>query len=85
MGELNGRSEHSLDKSNQQLRLNLKEAASPLKWSAVDLMQKAVRLSEARQENEAWKLLKIATSYKDVVDRLRGYADEVKVGRIKGR
>lgn len=36
-----------LTKSNQQLRRDLKEAAALLKWSGVDLMQAAVRISNA--------------------------------------
>ncbi|KRP69842.1 hypothetical protein [Pseudomonas lactis] len=71
-----------LTKPNQQLRRDLKEAAALLKWAGVDLMQAAVRLSEAGQEGEARELLKIAASYQDAEDKLAGYADEVKAGRI---
>jgi hypothetical protein len=39
-------------------------------------------LSEAGHEDEAKELLKIASSYQDVEDRLAGYANEVKAGRI---
>lgn len=39
-----------LAKPNQQLRRDLKDAAALLKWSGVDLMQAAVRLSETGQE-----------------------------------
>lgn len=46
-----------LTKPNQQLRRDLKEAAALLKWAGVDLMQAAVRLSEAGQEGEARELL----------------------------
>ncbi|WP_426160171.1 hypothetical protein [Pseudomonas sp. TSRC2-2] len=69
-------------KPSQQLRRDLKEAAALLKWSGVDLMQAAVRLSEAGQEDEAKELLKIAASYQAVEDRLAGYADEVRDQRI---
>ncbi|RTY77162.1 hypothetical protein [Pseudomonas veronii] len=71
-----------LTKPNQQLRRDLKEAAALLKWSGVDLMQAAVRMSEAGQEDEARELLKIAKSYQAVEDKLASYADEVKAGRI---
>ncbi|WWL45200.1 hypothetical protein V5O39_04735 [Pseudomonas parakoreensis] len=47
-----------LTKPNQQLRRDLKEAAALLKWSGVDLLQAAVKLSEAGQEDEAKELLK---------------------------
>ncbi|MDF3188058.1 hypothetical protein [Pseudomonas paracarnis] len=72
----------ALTKPNQQLRRDLKEAAALLKWSGVDLMQAAVRLSEAGQEEEARELLKIAASYQDAEDKLAGYADEVKSGKL---
>ncbi|APC18152.1 hypothetical protein BLL42_21380 [Pseudomonas frederiksbergensis] len=72
----------SLTKPNQQLRHDLKEVAALLKWSGVDLMKMAVRLSEAGHEAEAWELLKISTSFPDAEDKLAGYADEVKAGRI---
>ncbi|ANF84776.1 hypothetical protein A7J50_1342 [Pseudomonas antarctica] len=71
-----------LTRPNQQLRRDLKEAAALLKWSGVDLIQAAVRLSEAGQEAEAGELLKIAASYQDAEDKLAGYAEEVKAGRI---
>ena len=72
----------SLTKPNQQLRRDLKEAAALLKWSGVDVMQAAVRLSEAGQEDEARELLKIAASYQHTEDKLTGYAEEVKIGHI---
>lgn len=71
-----------LTKPNQQLRRDLKEAAALLKWSGVDLMQAAVKLSEAGQEDEAKELLKIAAGFQEAEDKLAGYAEEVKAGRI---
>lgn len=71
-----------LTQPNQQLRRDLEEAATLLKWSGVDLMQAAVRLSEAGQEDEAKELLKIAASYQDIEDRMAGYAEAVKSGQI---
>ncbi|MNG38591.1 hypothetical protein D3C84_1263570 [compost metagenome] len=53
-----------------------------LKWSGVDLMQAAVRLSESGQEAEAKEVLKIAADFQEVEDRLVGYTEEVKAGRI---
>jgi len=67
-----------LTKPNQQLRRDLKEVAALLKWSGVDLMQAAARLSEAGQVGDAKHLLRIAASFQSVEDRLAGYADEVK-------
>ncbi|NIL20110.1 hypothetical protein [Pseudomonas sp. AN3A02] len=72
----------SLTKPNQQLRRDLKEAAALLKWSGVDLMQAAVRISAAGQEDDSRELLRIAASYQAVEDRMIGYADEVKAGQI---
>lgn len=71
-----------LTKPNQQLRRDLKEAAALLKWSGVDLMQAAVRLAEAGQEDEAKELLRIAAGFQEAEDKLAGYAEEVKVGRV---
>lgn len=67
---------------NQQLRRDLKEAAALLKWSGVDLMQAAVKLSEAGQEDDAQELIRIATRFQMVEDQIAGYADEVKAGQI---
>lgn len=72
----------SLTKPNQQLRLDLKEAAALLKWSGVDLMQAAVKMSDAGQEAEARELIEIAMRFQEVEDRLAGYAAEVKVGGV---
>ncbi len=72
----------SLTKPNQQLRRDLKEAAALLKWSGVDLMKMAIRLSDAGFESDARELLTIIGSFPDAEDRLAGYADEVKAGQI---
>ncbi|WP_411835656.1 hypothetical protein ACLBNB_19985 [Pseudomonas chlororaphis subsp. aurantiaca] len=71
-----------LTKPNQQLRRDLKEAAALLKWSGVDLMKMAVRLSEAGFEADAKELLTIAAGFPNAEDRLMAYADEVKDQRI---
>lgn len=71
-----------LTKPNQQLRQDLKRTAALLKWSGVDLMQAAVRLSEAGHEDEAQELLKVAAGFQETEDRLAGYADEVRDGVI---
>lgn len=71
-----------LTKPCQQLRRDLKEAAALLKWSGVDLMQAALRLSEAGQEDEAKELMIIALSYQAMEDKMAAYADEVKAGQI---
>lgn len=72
----------TLTKPNQQLRRHLKEAAALLKWSGVDLMQVAVKLSEAGQEDDAQEFIKIATRFQVVEEQAAGSADEVKRGLI---
>lgn len=71
-----------LTKPNQELRHDLKQAAALLKWSGVDLLQAARKLSEAGKETEAQELLQIAVSFQETEDKLTEYADEVKTGRI---
>lgn len=72
----------ALKKPNQQLRRDLTGSASDLKWSAVELMRIAERLSLAGNEADAWALLKIGTVLHAAEDKLTAYADEVKAGRI---
>jgi len=72
----------ALTKPNQQLRRDLKEAAALLKWSGVDLMKMAIRLSEAGLEADARELLTIIDGFPDTEDKMAGYAGEVKAGRI---
>ncbi|MQU08580.1 hypothetical protein [Pseudomonas helleri] len=71
-----------LNKPTQELRRDLKDIAHLLKWSAVDLMQLAVRLSEAGLKSEALELAKKLEAFNDAEDKLAGYGDEVKAGRI---
>ena len=71
-----------LTKPNQQLRRDLKEAAALLKWSGVDLFGFAKRLLAAGDEQGANDLMKIALSLQETEDKLAGYADEVKAGRV---
>lgn len=72
----------SLTKPNQDLKRDLQGVASDLKWSAVELMRIAERLSLAGSEADAQAVLKICTVLHADEDRLAGYADEVKTGRI---
>ncbi|WP_409300427.1 hypothetical protein [Pseudomonas sp. KCJK8993] len=75
----------SLTKPNQQLRRDLQGLASDLKWSAVELMRIAVRLSEAGNEAGAQAVFRICLVMQAGEDRLVGYGDEVKAGRIERR
>lgn len=71
-----------LTKPNQDLRRDLSEAAALLKWSGVDLMKMAIRLSEAGLESDARELLTIISAFPDTEDRLTAYAAEIASGRI---
>ena len=71
-----------LNQPTQELRRELKDIAFPLKWTGVDLMQLAVRLSDAGLEAEALELAKKLAAFNDAEDKLTGYAEEVKAGRI---
>ncbi|MBX4136313.1 MULTISPECIES: hypothetical protein [Pseudomonas] len=72
----------TLDKPNQDLKRDLQGVASDLKWSAVELMRIAERLSLAGSEADAQAVLKMCTVFHADEDRLAGYADEVKDCRI---
>ena len=72
-----------LTKPNQDLKRDLLGIASDLKWSAVELMRIAERLSLAGNEADAQAVLKMCTVLHADEDRLTGYADEVKTGGIE--
>lgn len=72
----------SLTKPNQDLKRDLQGVASDLKWSAVELMRIAERLSLAGNEADAQAVLRMCTVFHADEDRLAGYADEVKAGQI---
>lgn len=72
----------ALNKPNQDLKRDLQGVASDLKWSAVELMRIAERLSLAGNEADAQAVLKMCTMLQADEDRLTGYADEVKAGQI---
>ncbi len=71
-----------LTKPNQDLKRDLQGVASDLKWSAVELMRIAERLSLAGNEADAQAVLKMCTVLQADEDRLTGYADEVKAAQI---
>ena len=72
----------TLTKPNQDLKRDLQGIASDLKWSAVELLRVAERLSLAGNEADAQAVLRMLTVFHDGEDRLAGYADEVKAGLI---
>lgn len=69
-------------KTNQQLRHDLKEAAATLKWASVDMFGVAKRMLANGDEQGANELMKIAFSFQETEDKLAGYAEEVRAGRI---
>lgn len=71
-----------LTKPNQDLKRDLQGVASDLKWSAVELMRIAERLSLAGNEADAQAVLRMCTVFHAGEDKLTGYADEVKAGGI---
>lgn len=73
----------TLTKPNQDLKRDLQGIASDLKWSTVELMRIAERLSLAGNEPDAQAVLRMCTLFHDGEDRLAGYVEEVKSGEIK--
>ena len=72
----------TLTKSNQELSSDLKGLASDFKWSAVELMRIAERLSLAGDEADAQAVLRMCLVFHAGEDKLTGYAYEVKAGMI---
>ena len=71
-----------LNKPEQDLKRDLQGVASDLKWSAVELMRVAERLSQAGNEADAQAVLRMCTVFHSDEDRLTAYAEEVKAGKI---
>ena len=69
-------------KPSQDLKRYLQGIASDLKWSAVELKRIAERLSQSGHEADAQAVLKMCAVFHAGEDRLAGYADDVKAGRI---
>lgn len=72
----------AMNKPTQDMRRDLKKVAGTLKWSSVDLLGIAVRLSEAGVEDEAKAILKLVQSFNEAEDVLLGYAKEIGTGLI---
>lgn len=68
-----------ITKPNQQLRRDLKAIAFNLEQSCIDLGKPAEKLSDA----DAIALMGLVGTLYEEADRLVGYADEVKAGRIR--
>lgn len=70
------------DNPNQDLKRNLQGIASDLKWSAVELLRIAERLSLAGNEADAQAVLRMCKIFQADEDRLTAYANEMSAGRI---
>ncbi|WP_397448163.1 hypothetical protein [Pseudomonas sp. NA-150] len=71
-----------LNKPEQDLKRDLQGIASDFKWSAVELMRVAERLSLAGNEADAQAVLKMCVVFHSAEDRLTAYAAEVDTGQI---
>ncbi|KAA8692044.1 hypothetical protein [Pseudomonas caricapapayae] len=71
-----------MTKPNQELARDLQGLAADFKWSAVELMRIAERLSLAGNEADAQAIFKMITVFHAGEDKLAGYVDEVKAGII---
>jgi hypothetical protein len=67
-----------LNSAEHDLRQNLQDLASDMRWSAVELKAIAKRLRESGNEVDAQMALKIGQLLEAGDDRLTTYADEVK-------
>lgn len=70
------------NKQEQDLKRDLQGIASDLKWSAVELMRIAERLSQVGNEADAQAVIRMITVFQNDEDRLAGYSEEVKCGFI---
>lgn len=71
-----------LNKSEQDLRDDLKEIASDLRWSAVEMQSIAERLKQSGNPVDAQSLLRMCEVFEQTEARLNTYADEVKAHKI---
>ncbi|CAI3803830.1 hypothetical protein ACQKF2_16585 [Pseudomonas hunanensis] len=68
----------SLTKPNQQLRRDLKDAAFALESAALEIFHKA----QAGAEAEFLEAMERVGKLHELADRLTGYGEEVKAGRV---
>ena len=72
----------SITNPNQELKRDLQGIASDLKWSAVELLRVAERLSLAGNEADAQAVLRMCKIFQADEDRLTAYVAEVAGERI---
>jgi hypothetical protein len=71
-----------LTKPNQDLKRDLQGVASDLKWSAVELVRIAERLSHAGNGPDAEALRRMISVFQQDEKRLNGWIEEVNAGQI---
>jgi hypothetical protein len=71
-----------LTKPNQDLKRDLQGVASDLKWSAVELVRIAERLSHAGNGPDAEALRRMITIFQQDEKRLNGLIEDVSAGQI---
>lgn len=64
------------------LRRDLQGIASDLKWSAVELVRIADRLSQADNEPDAQAIIRMISIFQNDQARLEGYAEAAAAGHI---
>lgn len=68
--------------NQDDLRRDLQGIASDLKWSAVELVRIADRLSQADNEPDAQAIIRMISIFQNDQARLEGYAEEAAAGYI---
>ena len=71
-----------LTKPNQDLKRDIQGVASDLKWSAVELVRIAERLSHAGNGPDAEALRRMITIFQQDEKRLSGWIEEVGADQI---
>ncbi|WP_460045031.1 hypothetical protein [Pseudomonas sp. S2_H01] len=71
-----------MNNPNQNLRRDLQGLAADLKWSAVELMRIAERLSQAGNDPDAQALHRMIAMFQREEDRLQCLVNDVAEGRI---
>ncbi|RMW09877.1 hypothetical protein ALP03_00053 [Pseudomonas amygdali pv. tabaci] len=71
-----------MNDSNQNLRRDLQGIAADLKWSAVELVRIAERLSQAGNDPDAQALHRMIAMFQREEVRLQGMVNDVIEGRI---
>ncbi|MNE67245.1 hypothetical protein D3C80_1628420 [compost metagenome] len=72
----------SLNKPEQELRQDLQDIASELRWSAVEMKAIAARLNESGNSVDAQALLRMCELFERTDARLGSFAGEVKAHKI---